>query len=167
MLRNVLWCNVMWWDVMCCDVMWSDVLRCDVMWCSVALTFHNGKFLDQKHGSQLHKNPCFIENALQNMAGTYRAELCQWWAFYTRILSKLKMSHVTYPIITHFTHFKHHIACSNKDVVLRHTSAIIKFACRRTTSLLLREIQTQRGYHTLRYITLNVSIIMMYESSNT
>lgn len=113
------------------------------------------------------RNPCIIQNAVQNMPGKYRAELCQWWAFYSRILSKLKMSHVIYPIGTYFSHFKQHIACSNHDVVLRHTaSAIIKVACRRTTSLLLRVLQAQRGCHTLRCIALNVSIIMMYESSN-
>lgn len=113
------------------------------------------------------RNPCIIENALQNMTCKYRAELWQWWAFYARILSKLKLSHVIHPTVTHFSHFKQHIASNNKDVVLRHTvSAIIKVACRLTMSLLLRVLQAQRGRQTLKYIASNVSSIMMYESSN-
>jgi hypothetical protein len=138
------------------------------MWCYVkqcSLDIITVNFLTKEMAVNCTRNACIIQKALKNMTGKYRAELSQWWAFYSRILSKLKISHVIYPTVTHFSHFKQHIACNNQDVVLRHTAgAIIKVACQRTTSLLLRD--PQRGCHTVRYIALNASIIMMYESSN-
>ena len=31
----MVWCEVMWWDVVRLGVMWCDVVRCYVMWCDV------------------------------------------------------------------------------------------------------------------------------------